>query len=147
MHFPKVLYSKAAFQINSIKTVNKGSKYHSAQYKQGFNLDKVSKFMLSNLNTNIENNPLPKLLNSLLERAGKEVYRFGEMNLHANAFNLSKSAQNTFGKYFEPEMLKYFNICGEILQTQRRWWRSGLLFREQKQNISQIFDQQTKECS
>ena len=144
-----MFYSKAVFQINSIKTVNKGQEYHSDQYRQGFNLDKVSKFMLGNLNTNITNNPLLKILNSLLDsyRAGKQVFWFGEMNLHSNTFNLSRSAQNTFGKYFEPEMFRYFNKCGEILKNQRRWWRSGLLSTEQKQNISQIFDQQTKECS
>ena len=146
---PKVIYSKAVIQINSIKTVNKGQKYHSAQYKQGFNFDQVSKFMLGNLNTKIGSNPLQKILNSLLEsyRAGKQVYWFGEMNLHPQTFNLSESAQKSFGKYFEPELLKYFNICGEILQNQRRWWRSGLLFTDRNQNVSRIFEQQTKECS
>ena len=149
MYLPKVFYSKAVVQINSIKTVNKGKKYHSAQYKQGFNFDKVSEFMLRNLNTSMENNPLLKIFNSLLEsyQAKKEVFWFGEMELRADTFNLSESAQNTFGKYFEPEMLKYFNICGDILENQRRWWRSGLLLTEQNQNISQIFDQQTKVCS
>ena len=143
-----MFYSKAVFQINSIKTVNKGQEYHSDQYRQGFNLDKVSKFTLGNLNTNITNNPLLKILNSLLDsyRAGKQVFWFGEMKLHTDTFNLSKSAQNTFGEYFEPEMLKYFNVCGEIVKTQRRWWRSGLLFTQQNLNISWIFDQQTKEC-
>ena len=148
-YLPKVFFSKAVFQINSIKTVNKGSEYHSAQYKQGFNLNEVDKFMLSNLNTQLESNPLLKILTSLLDsyRAGKQVYWFGEMNLPSDTFNLSKSAQNTFGKYFEPEMLKYFNICGEILQNQGRWWRSGLLFKKQNQNISRIIEQQSKECS
>jgi len=145
----KVIYSKAAFQINSIKTVNKGSKYHSAQYKQGFNLDKVSKFMLSNLNTNIEKNPLLKIFNNLLDRyrAKKEVYSYGEMELNTDTFILSKSAQNTFGKYFEPEMLKYFNICGQILQNQQRWWRSALLFTEQNPSIARIIEQMSIECS
>ena len=149
MYLPKVLYSKAVFQINSIKTVNAGQEYHSGQYKQGFNLDEVSKFLLSNLNTKTQSNPLLEILNSLLDsqRAGKQVSWFGEMNLHTDTFNLSRSAQNTFGKYFEPEMLKYFNTCGEILQNQRRWWRSGLLFTEQNQNISRLFEQQSKECS
>ena len=115
----------------------------------GFNLDEVSKFMLNNLNTNIANNPLLEIFNSLVDsyRAGKQVYWFGEMQLQQDKFNLSENAQNNFGKYFEPEMLKYFNICGEILQTQRRWWRSGLLFSEQSNNIAQIFEQQSKECS
>ena len=144
-----MLYSKTLFQINSIKTVNKGSKYHSAEYKQGFNLDEVNKFMLSNLNTKNPSNPLIEIFNSLLDsyRAGKQVYWFGEMKLHADTFNLSKSAQNTFGKYFEPEMLRYFNICGDILQNQRRWWRSAMLFTEKKQNIAQILEQQSKVCS
>ena len=129
--------------------MNKGSNYHSAQYKQGFNLDEVSKFMQSNLNTNIEKNPLLKIFNNLLDfpRAKKEVYSFGEMELNTDTFNLSKSAQNTFGKYFQPEMLKYFNICGEILQNQQRWWRSALLFTEQNPSIARIIEQQSKECS
>ena len=148
-YFPKVIYSKAAFQINSIKTVNSGSNYHSAQYKQGFNLDKLSRFMLSNLNTNIEKNPLLKILNNILDkyRAKEEVYAFGEMELNTDTFILSKSAQNTFGKCFELEMLKYFNICGEILQNQQRWWSSALLFAEQNPSIARIIEQQSIECS
>ena len=115
----------------------------------GFNFEEVSKFMLRNLNLNVERNPLSDIFNALVEsyRAGNHGYRFGEMRLQKDNFNLSEDAQNNFGKYFEPEMLKYFNICGEILENQRRWWRAGLLFTEQKQNISRIFDQQTKECS
>ena len=114
----------------------------------GFNFEEVSKFMLRNLNLNVERNPLSDIFNALVEsyRAGNHGYRFGEMRLQKDNFNLSEDAQNNFGKYFEPEMLKYFNICGEILQTQRRWWRSGLLFSEQSDNIAKIFEQQSKEC-
>ena len=144
----KVFYSKALFQINSIKTVNKGTKYHSDQYRQGFNFDEVTEFMQSNLNSDMKKNPLLDIFNSLVDsyRAKKQVSWFGEMELHADQFNLSENAQNTFGEHFEPEMLKYFNICGNILQNQRRWWRSGLLFTERSKSIAQVYDQQSKKC-
>ena len=146
LFFPQVFYSKSLFQINSIKTVNKGNKYHSAQYKQGFNFDEVTKFMMSNLNTKIKENPLLKIFNSLVDsyRAKKQVYWFGEMQLNINNFNLSENAQNAFGKIFEPELLKYFNKCGEIFRNQQRWWRSGLLYTEQSN--ANIFVDQSKEC-
>ena len=113
----------------------------------GFNFGELNKFMLNNLNMSVVNNPLLEVYNSLVDsyRKGK-VYRFGEMQLEKENFNLSEDAEKTFGKYVEPEMFKYFNICGEILQTQRRWWRSGLLFSEQSTNIARIFEQQSKEC-
>ena len=144
----QVFFSKATYQINSVLVLNPSREYHSENYKQGFQFDKLVNFMQSNLNSDMKKNPLLKIFNSLVDsyRAKKQVSWFGEMELHADQFNLSENAQNTFGGHFEPEMLKYFNICGNILQNQRRWWRSGLLFTERSKSIAQVYDQQSKEC-
>ena len=158
-----MFYSKSLFQINSVRTLNKvkqkiahqcplvptcASAQVNTHKGDGFNFGELNKFMLNNLNMSVVNNPLLEVYNSLVDsyRKGK-VYRFGEMQLEKENFNLSEDAEKTFGKYVEPEMFRYFNICGEILQTQRRWWRSGLLFLEQRNNIARIFEQQSKECS
>ena len=124
------------FQINSIITQNGGASYHatstssggSYQYRQGFNLREVNALIKSNLNLDIKENPLLELLNQLFEHIKSySVFRYGEMSLDIKKFNFSERAQTTFGKIFEPEMLKYFNICGSMFQTQFKWHRSELL--------------------
>ena len=94
--------------------------------------------MLSNLNTVLDENPLIPLFNSLVDRhRNHKQAQFGSMRLNSSQFNLSDAAQESFGKRFEPEMLKFFNTCGSIVQTQGRWWRSGLLYGKLSQRITQ----------
>ena len=94
--------------------------------------------MLSNLNTVLDENPLIPLFNSLVDRhRNHKQAQFGSMRLNSSQFNLSDVAQESFGKRFEPEMLKFFNTCGSIVQTQGRWWRSGLLYGKLSQRITQ----------
>jgi len=132
----KVFYSRSLFQINSIITENGGSAYHakdlssggSYQYKQGFNFKEVQALIESNMNPAIQENPVLELINQLFENMrSQSEFRYGEMSLDVKKFNFSERAQMTFGKTFEPEMLKYFNICGSMLQTQFKWYRSELL--------------------
>ena len=93
--------------------------------------------MLSNLNTLLDENPLIPLFNSLIQHSKHNQARFGSMRLNSSQFNLSDAAQESFGKRFEPEMLKFFNTCGSIVQTQGRWWRSGLLYGKLSHSITQ----------
>jgi len=125
----KVFYSQSAYQINSIKTVNTGREYHNADYKQGWNWDQMTEFMLRNLNTDVAENPLIQMFYKMVgifKKGGSA--EFGSMKLDYGKFNLSKKALQPLGIYFEPELLKFFNMCGSILQTQCRWWHSGLLY-------------------
>ena len=134
----QIIYSQATFQINSVTTINPSNEYHSDNYKQGFHFDKITEFMLRNLNTVLDENPLIPLFNSLVDRhRQKKPAQFGSMRLNSSQFNLSNVAQESFGKRFEPEMLKFFNTCGSIVQTQGRWWRSGLLYGKLSQSITQ----------
>jgi len=138
-HFlEKVFHSQSAYQINSVRTLNPSRAYHSENYKQGFHWNKTTDFMLSNLNTVLDENPLIPLFNSLVDRhRNHNQAQFGSMRLNSSQFNLSDVAQESFGKRFEPEMLKFFNTCGSIVQTQGRWWRSGLLYGKLSQRITQ----------
>ena len=134
--FCQVFYSQSAYQINSIRTINTGIEYHSANYKQGHHWDRMTEFVLKNLNTDFVENPLIPMFNTLVDK-GKVGQKsdFGSMKLDFGKFNLSKKALKPFGKYFEPELLKFFNMCGSILQTQCRWWDSGLLYGKLSQSI------------
>ena len=60
------------------------------------------------------------------------------MVLDPGKFNLSATALESFGKKFEPEILKFFNRCGSLMQTQGRWWRSGLLYGKLSERIVQF---------
>ena len=131
-HTSQVFYSQSAYQINSIQTINTGDQYHSENYKQGFHFKKLTKFVLKNLNTDLAVNPLIKLFYKFVESHrrvnGLSPSKFGTMKLDFSKFNFSKNAVQPFGKYFEPELLKFFNICGSLMQTQCLWWDSGLLY-------------------
>ena len=125
----QVFYSQSAYQFNSIKTINTGKEYHNANYKQGWHWDQMTEFMLKNLNTDMTENPVIQMFYKIVHIFKKGVGSdFGSMKLDYGKFNLSKKALQPFGKYFEPELLKFFNMCGSILQTQCRWWDSGLLY-------------------
>ena len=133
-----MFYSKSAYQINSVQTINTGSKYHSDNYRQGFQWDQINEFVLKNLNTESEN-PLIPIYKKTVESFQQGVpSEFGSMKLDYNKFNLSAVASQRFGRSFEPEMLKFFNMCGSIIQTQSKWWNSGLLNGKLDQNIFQI---------
>ena len=137
------------YQINSVKTVNGGSQYHSDNYKQGFQFDQVYEFLLDNLNVSLKENPLLTLLDSLVDSyrfGGSCPQCFGVMTLQPSFFNLSEQAQGYFGKRFEPEMVKYFNLCGSLFENQGKWWRSGLLHKELSDSIVHISDQQINYC-
>ena len=134
----QVFYSQATYQINSVVVHNPSTEYHSDNYKQGFHFDKIMEFMQSNLNSDLDENPLMQLFTSLVDRYGKgKPSQFGSMRLDPGKFNLSAVALESFGKNFEPEMLKFFNRCGSLLQTQARWWRSGLLYDKLSQRLVQ----------
>ena len=95
--------------------------------------------MQSNLNTNLDENPLMPLLHSLIDKHRKQkASQFGSMVLDPGKFNLSATALESFGKTFEPEILKFFNRCGSLMQTQGRWWRSGLLYGKLSERIVQF---------
>ena len=131
-----MFYSQSAYQFNSIKTINTGAKYHNANYKQGFHWDQMTEFILKNLNTDLAENPVIQMFHKCVGIFKKGVPSdCGRMKLDYSKFNLSKKALQPFGKYFEPELLKFFNICGSILQTQCRWWDSGLLYGKLSQSI------------
>ena len=143
----QVFYSQSLYQINSIKTINKGSQYHGGNYKQGFQFDQVYEFLLDNLNAELKENPLFTLLDSLLESHEAGIGMKGVMTLRPSLFNLSEQALGSFGKRFEPEMMKYFNLCGSLFENQGKWWRSGLLYKELSYPIIQISDQQIHYCT
>ena len=127
--YVQVFYSRSTYQINSVMTLNPSGKYHGENYKQGFQFEEITKFMNSNLNMNLSENPLSTLLNPTLEfYRTRTPSKFGSMILDPTLFQLSAAARETFGKKFEPEILKFFNVCGTIMQTQIKWWRSGLLY-------------------
>ena len=123
-----MFYSQSAYQVNSVQTINSGSQYHSDSYRQGFHWDETTEFVLKNLNTDLAENPLIQIFSITIDsyRRGKPS-EFGTMELDFSKFNLSEMASQPFGKRFEPEMLKFFNKCGSIMQTQGKWWNSGLL--------------------
>ena len=124
----QVFYSQSSYQINSVKTINTGVQYHSENYKQGFNWDQITEFVLKNLNTDMAENPLIEIFNKIVDSYKKKIpSEFGVMKLDYGKFNISLQLQ-PFGKYFEPELLKFFKICGSMMQAQCRWWNSGLLF-------------------
>ena len=124
----QVFYSQSAYQINSVKTINTGVQYHSENYKQGFNWDQITEFVLKNLNTDMAENPLIEIFNKIVDSYKKKIpSEFGVMKLDYGKFNISLQLQ-PFGKYFEPELLKFFKICGSMMQAQCRWWNSGLLY-------------------
>ena len=134
-----MFYSQATYQINSVLVLNPSREYHSENYKQGFQFDKIVEFMQSNLNTNLDENPLMPLLHSLIDKHRKQKpSQFGSMVIDPGKFNLSATALESFGKMFEPEILKFFNRCGSLMQTQGRWWRSGLLYGKLSERIVQF---------
>ena len=143
----KVFFSKATYQINSVLVLNPSREYHSENYKQGFQFDKLVNFMQSNLNTSFDGNPLVPLLNSVVENHRKLTpAKFGSMVLDPGKFNLSPVALESFGKKFEPEILKFFNKCGSLVQTQRRWWRSGLVFGKLSESLVQFSKSLQNSC-
>ena len=102
----------------------------------GFHWDAMTEFMLENLNTEIAENPLIQIFNMTIDSYQREKpSEFGTMELDFGRFNLSEMASQPFGKRFEPEMLKFFNKCGSIMQTQVKWWNSGLLNGKVSQSI------------
>ena len=132
----QVFYSQSAYQINSVKTINTGAQYHSENYKQGFHWDNMTEFVLTNINTDLVENPLIQIFNMIVDSYKRgTVSNFGCMELDYGKFNLSETASHSFGKSFEPEMLKFFNNCGSLMQTQGKWWNSGLLNGKLNQNI------------
>ena len=133
-----MFFSQATYQINSVLVLNPSREYHSENYKQGFQFDKIVDFMQRNLNTKLDRNPLIPLLNAAVDKYRKGTpSQFGSMVLDPGKFNLSATALESFGKTFEPEILKFFNRCGSLMQTQGRWWRSGLLYRKLSERIVQ----------
>ena len=143
----QVFFSKATYQINSVLVLNPSREYHSENYKQGFQFDKLVNFMQSNLNTSFDGNPLVPLLNSVVENHRKLTpAKFGSMVLDPGKFNLSAVALESFGKKFEPEILKFFNKCGSLVQTQRRWWRSGLVFGKLSESLVQFSKSLQNSC-
>ena len=143
----QVFFSKATYQINSVLVLNPSREYHSENYKQGFQFDKLVNFMQSNLNTSFDGNPLVPLLNSVVENHRKLTpAKFGSMILDPGKFNLSPAALESFGKKFEPEILKFFNKCGSLVQTQRRWWRSGLVFGKLSESLVQFSKSLQNSC-
>ena len=110
--------------------------YHSDSYRQGFHWDETTEFVLKNLNTDLAENPLIQIFSITIDsyRRGKPS-EFGTMELDFGKFNLSEMASQPLGKRFEPEMLKFFNKCGSIMQTQGKWWNSGLLNGKLSQSI------------
>ena len=126
-HSFQVFYSQSTYQFNSIKTINDGRQYHSANYKQGFHWDKITELVLKNLNTDLAQNPLIQIFNNSFEVLKGNPSKFGTMKLDYSQFNFSKKVFQPFGKYFEPELLKFFNMCGSLVEAQCRWWHSGLL--------------------
>ena len=134
-----MFYSQATYQINSVLVLNPSREYHSENYKQGFQFDKIVDFMQRNLNTKLDRNPLIPLLNAAVDKYRKGTpSQFGSMVLDPGKFNLSATALESFGKKFEPEILKFFNRCGSLMQTQGRWWRSGLLYGKLSERIVQF---------
>ena len=135
----QVFYSQSAYQVNSVKTINTGVQYHSKEYKQGFHWDQMTEFVLKNLNTDLAENPLIVIFNKILDCLKKENYsEYGTMKLDYSKFNLSQIASHSVGRSFEPEMLKFFDKCGSILQNQGKWWKSGLLNGALSQKILQM---------
>ena len=135
----QVFYSQSSYQINSIHVVNTGGQYHSANYKQGFHWDQMTEFVLKNLNTDLPQNPLIQIFNVTVDSyRTKKAHIFGIMELDFGKFNFSETASQPFGKRFEPEILKFFNKCGSIMQTQAKWWNSGLINDKLSQSILQI---------
>ena len=99
--------------------------------------------MLKNLNTDLVENPLIKIFNKIVDSWGKKgnPSEFGTMKLDYSQFNISLEQQQQlqpFGKYFEPELLKFFKICGSLMQTQCKWWDSGLLYGQLSQRIQNV---------
>ena len=134
----QVFYSQSAYQINSVKTINTGVQYHSENYKQGFHWDQITEFVLKNLNTDLAENPLIEIFNKIVDSYKKKIpSEFGVMKLDYGKFNISLQLQ-PFGKYFEPELLKFFKICESLMQTQCKWWDSGLLYGQLSQRIQNV---------
>ncbi len=42
-------------------------------------------------------------------------------------FDISERNKRNFGFRFIPDLLKYFNLCGEIVTSRQRWWNSNLV--------------------
>jgi hypothetical protein len=135
------------YQVNSIQTVNGGYKYHNKeavsgtyQYKQGFDFVGIQQFVEDNLNMSVEHNPILNILHLLLNtnRAGKSLTQFGDMIVDVQDFNISKTSEHTFGLKFQPEVLKFFNVCGQIFRNQAKWWQSSLIHNIKSNSIIKV---------
>ena len=88
-----MFFSQATYEINSVLVLNPSREYHSENYKQGFQFDKIVDFMQRNLNTKLDRNPLIPLLNAAVDKYRKGTpSQFGSMVLDPGKFNLSATA-------------------------------------------------------
>ena len=134
----QVFYSQSSYQINSIHVINTAHS-STANYRQGFHWDQMTEFVLKNLNTDLAENPVIQIFNATVDSyKRKKAHIFGIMELDFGKFNFSETASQPFGKRFEPEIFKFFNKCGSIMQTQAKWWNSGLLNDKLSQSILQM---------
>ena len=82
--------------------------------------------MRDNINLTIPDNPLIGILEFLLKCLQlRKLSPFGEMVISPSQFNMTNEIK--FGHAFLPDLFQFFNVCGEIIQTQAKWWQSNLI--------------------
>ena len=137
----KALYSHASMQINSVKTVNTGSAYHGRKdYKQGFQFEEIKKTVMANLNLSIENNPLVLYLNSEIENYEKQTPGiWGAGSIDISKFKIGEEIKGNIGNDLNFEILNYFNMCGNMLNYQSKWWKSNLYHSTHSGTIDKIW--------
>ena len=132
--FLKLLYQYSTYQCNSVATYNGGIQYHvidpdptKYSYRQGNNWAEIDEFVKSHINLNLVKNPLISLHHDLLKMSKEGLFplsMWGERQVPAELFNITNTKHFGFGLH--PELLKFFNVCGFLFQSQVRWWNSNL---------------------
>ena len=91
---------------------------------------RVRSILIKNTKTGLNGtNPLRHLLDTLLENCcinKEKKKKFGMRQLFPNKMGLA-DPEGRLGRQFVPEMLRFLEPCGTLVQYQVLWWRSPLL--------------------
>ena len=60
------------------------------------------------------------------------------LDLPEDDFDISKANRKDFGVNFIPDLLKYFNHCGEVYTSRQLWWKSNLFNKSMMPNNTKI---------